>query len=209
MKSVWQEWIEGLRLIRSNRMLIAIFVSVGIASYGDAILVVLLIPFVNTLHGGVIILGWLLTIRGLGGLLGGLVAGKVGSLLRPILVFSLGLCTVGLIDLIMVNSTFLSLVMICLFLLGIVFVIFDVNALTLFQSSVADQFRGRVFGTWGTISSFLIILGQVSGSTLGGRVGIIPMLNVTGTLYIVSGLVAFLMISRTIAEKAVPKNIHA
>jgi len=205
-KSLWQGWLEGLHLVKSNPMVIALFVSAGIASLGDPILVVLLIPFVSILKGGVLVLGWLLILRGLGGLLGGFIVGKVGDLLPPTLIFPLGLCAVGLLGLIMYNFPILLLVMVCLFLIGIFFVIFEVSYITLLQTSVTDQFRGRIFGTWGTTLALLTILGQVGASTLGGRVGIIPMLNVSGILYVTSGLVAFLMISRIMAKKVVPNQ---
>jgi MFS family permease len=204
--SVWQDWLEGIRLIKTNRMVINLFVSVGIANLGDPILVVLLIPFVNILNGGPLVLGWLLTIRGLGGIFGGFIAGKFGNSSRLALTYSLGLCAVGLFELIMVNIRIIYLVMVCLFLIGISIVILNVSFLTLFQNSVADQFRGRIFGAWGTTVSILIILGQVGGSTLGDRVGIIPMLNVAGILYVISGLVAFWMMVRTISNKIVSKN---
>ncbi len=205
-KSVWQEWVEGLRLVKSNRMVIALFVSLGIAVLAGAILEVLLIPFVSILKGGVLVLGILLTIRGLGGLLGGFIAGKTGDLLSPTLIIPLGLCVVGLLDLAMCNIPILYSVIVCLFLIGIAIVIMDVSALTLLQTSVTDQFRGRIFGSWGTTFALLTILGQVGASTLGDRVGIIPMLNVSGILYVISGLVAFLMITRIVADKVVPEN---
>lgn len=205
-KSLWQGWVEGLLLAKSNRMVIALFVSLGIASFGDAIMVVLLIPFVSIIKGGVLVLGILLTVRGLGGLLGGFIAGKTGHLLSPTLVYSLGLCAVGILDLIMCNLPIIYIVIVCLFLIGIAFVIMDVNALTLLQKSVVDQFRGRIFGSWSTTGSLMIILGQVSASTLGDRVGIIPMMNVAGILYVISGLVAFFMISRIIATNFISTN---
>jgi MFS family permease len=166
----------------------------------------LLIPFVNILHGGALVLGLLLTVRGLGGLLGGFITVRVSNLLSPILIFPLGLCAVGLLDLIMFNIPILSIVLACLFLIGIPAMGTGVSSLTLLQTSVADQFRGRIFGIWGTTVSLVTIFGQVWGSTLGDRVGIIPMLNVAGILYVLSGLVAFLMMARIAPNKVVAKT---
>jgi MFS family permease len=205
-KSVWQEWLEGIRLAKSNRMIIALLVPAGIASLGDPILVVLLIPFVSILKGGVLALGWLFIVRGLGGLLGGFIAGKIGDLSRPTLIFPVALGAVGLFGLIMYNIPILHVALVCLFLIGVFFVIFDVSYVTLLQTSLADQFRGRIFGAVGTTLALVTILGQVGASALGDHVGIIPMLNVSGILYVMSGLVAFLMIVWLIPNKVVPKN---
>jgi hypothetical protein len=81
-----------------------------------------------------------------------------------------------------------------------------VGSLTLFQGNVIDPFRGRVWGAWITISSLVTILGQVGASILGDRVGIIPMLNIAGTLYVISGLVAFLMIARSVPDSVAHKK---
>jgi MFS family permease len=206
LRSVLHEWLAGLQLLKTNRMVIAVFVSAGIANLGEAILVVLLIPFVNILHGGAILLGWMLTIRGLGGLLGGFVIGKVGDSLRPTIIYSLSLCIIGILGLIMYNIPVFYVALVCLFLIGIPAMGAGVGSLTLFQGNVIDPFRGRVWGAWITISSLVTILGQVGASILGDRVGIIPMLNIAGTLYVISGLVAFLMIARSVPDSVAHKK---
>ncbi|HTX91740.1 MAG TPA: MFS transporter [Anaerolineales bacterium] len=200
-KSVWREWLEGLRLIRSNQMIVALFVSVGIACLGGPILEVLLVPYVSILKGGVLVLGWLLIVRGMGGLLGGFLTGKMSGKLNPILTLSLALGGTGLLGLIMYNVPSLYVALACLFLIGVVIVLGDVSYLTLFQTNIIDQFRGRVFGAMGTTFGLLNIIGQITASILGDHVGIIPILNMSGILYILSGLVAFLMITKAISNK--------
>ena len=50
----------------------------GIATFGDSMLTVLLVPFIsNVLGGDASLFGLVLTFRGLGGLLGGLAVGEI------------------------------------------------------------------------------------------------------------------------------------
>ena len=66
---VWREWREGLRLVRHDRLLVALFVVNGITSFGGSMIDPLYAPFVGEiLHGGPAALGWLSTTGAVGGL---------------------------------------------------------------------------------------------------------------------------------------------
>ena len=80
LAAFWGEWIGGLHLVRQKRPLSFAFITVGIALIGDSILGVLLVVFVQDIvGGGAQEFGWILTARGIGGVLGGLVIARIGS----------------------------------------------------------------------------------------------------------------------------------
>jgi len=66
----WREWIARLRLVSQRRPLSNAFLTFGVAFVGDSILGVLLVVFVQDVVGaGAQQFGWILTARGIGGVL--------------------------------------------------------------------------------------------------------------------------------------------
>jgi MFS family permease len=192
----WREWREGLHLIGKHRVLSTVFVSAGFAVLGEGIFAVLLIPFVAKLDGGAIALGWLLTVRGLGGLLGGLVIGLASRFVPPNRLFPICIGAVGFLSLIMYNASALIWPMVILFLIGLPAMGAQISSNTLFQRTVSDLFRGRVFGAFGATVAFLMMMGQALATALGDSIGIVVMLNVGACLYILAGCIAMWMMLR-------------
>jgi MFS family permease len=191
--ALWQEWLAGLRLVRKDRLTVAVFVAAAIAMLGEGILVVLLVPFVKLLRGGALELGWLLTVRGLGGLMGGLVVGWLGDRLAPITLFSLSLGAIGLLGLTMYNVSVLIVALAALFLIGVPAMGAHASSQTLLQSAVADGYLGRVFGALGMTIGLATLAGQGLASVLADRLSIVVMLNASGCLYVLAGMVALVM----------------
>src|SRR5579885_2766499 len=55
----WREWLDGLRLVRGERVLAVIFSFQAITSLGEGVFGILFIVFVNrVLHGGAAQIGW-------------------------------------------------------------------------------------------------------------------------------------------------------
>lgn len=205
-KSFWREWWEGLQLVTTDRSISALFVAGGVAVLGEGIFTVLLIPFVELVHGGSVVLGWLLTIRGLGGLFGGLIVGFVSRLVLPHRMFPLSLSLIGLLALLMYNASALVWILVILFLLGVPAMAAQISSQTLFQSQVSDQLRGRVFGAFGATVALLMLSGQCLASLLGGYLGIVVMLNIGGGLYILAGGIAFVLLSKLFQPVAVKRG---
>lgn len=206
-KSFWREWLEGLQLVTTDRSISALFVAGGIAVLGEGIFTVLLIPFVELIHGGSVVLGWLLTIRGLGGLFGGLIIGFVSRLVLPHRVFPLSLGLIGLLALLMYNASALAWILVLLFLLGVPAMAAQISSQTLFQSQVSDQLRGRVFGAFGATVAVLMLSGQGLASWLGDHLGIVAMLNIGGGLYILAGGIAFVLLHK-LSQPVAAKHIR-
>src|SRR5215218_7424050 len=85
LAGIWRDLVEGLRLVRGTRWLTGLFLAMGVMMLGQGITNVLLVPFVEqVLHGDAQIFGWIVTAQGVGGLIGGLLAGTIGRLFSPV-----------------------------------------------------------------------------------------------------------------------------
>jgi len=80
----WREWRDGLRVIWRDRVLATLFLVRAASAVAQGIFIVLIVPFVkDALLGGAVVLGWLVTAQGVGGLVGSLVGGRVGRAVAP------------------------------------------------------------------------------------------------------------------------------
>lgn len=197
--SVWREWVDGLRLIWRERVVATLMGITAITAVGEGIMGVLFIVFVNrVLHGGALEIGWLMSAQAVGGLLGGLVIGWVGRRVPPIPL--MGVCGLlfGGIDLLIFNVPVLfpslPLVIALFVLVGLPGVGFSTSLMALFQSRVADAYRGRIFGAYGTTFSLLGLVGMVFAGTMGDVLGPVPVLNVQGGGYVVVGVLSLLLL---------------
>ncbi len=192
--NILEELRAGLALVRKDALLVRIFIVSGLLMLAQGILNALLVPFVKqVLHGDGRELGWIMSVQGIGGLIGGLVIGRLVSLLSPQRLISLGAFAVGLLLLIMVNVPLLPLVLALVALAGIPSVAYAVSEQTLLQRSVADEFRGRVFGTFGMVLSLMMLLGMGGGGLLTAWFRTPPILNLACGLFLLGGLIALKM----------------
>ncbi len=167
---------EGARLARGD--------------VGEGIYNVMYVVFVRAvLHGGALAFGWLSSAQAAGGLLGGFVIGHAGRRLTPRSLIAL-LAAVGLSTLVLIRfPTVLVALGVALFA-GIPAVGYTVGFTTRLQDATDDRYRGRIFGAYGTTWALLTLVGQVTGSGLGDRLGISALLAVEGVLNIAAGVLA-------------------
>jgi len=191
---IWRDWLDGLKLVKRSRPITTIFVAAGIAMLGEGIIQALLVLFVNLLKGGAVEFGWLLTLRGLGGLLGGLIFGNIGAAVKPHRIFPWTLVGIGALLLIMFNYPVLLLALISLCLTGILAVGASATSTTMLQNGVSNGYLGRIFGVFGMIAALMTLVGQGSASALADRWGVVVLLNIGGGLYVLSGLIPLVML---------------
>ncbi len=197
---VWREWLAGLRLVRYERPIMVVFVILAITSLGEGIMGVLFVVFVNqVLGGGALEIGWLMSAQAIGGLLGGLLVGGASRLLTPARLIGLSGILFGMLDLAIFNYpayiSGLALGLILFAVVGIPGVGFMTGVNALLQTSVADQYRGRIFGALGTTQGLLMMIGTVSAGVLGDRLGVVTVLNMQGCGYILAGLIALTLLT--------------
>ncbi len=192
LKNIWREWLDGLRLMRKDRLIRSLFIVVAIAMIGEGTGRTVFVPFFSMVtRGNAFSFGWIITAQGLGGIIGALLIRRMSKHLSPIQLVALGGVLSGLFS--MVETTFRTLPVILVLspLIGIGVVWFFVSTYTLLQKSVMDAFRGRVFGAYSTNNTLLLLLGLSVSSVFASQTGVISMMYAMGAFYFLAGAVAF------------------
>jgi MFS family permease len=193
--AIWREWIGGLRLVSRHRPLSLTFLAFGVAMLGDSILGVLLIAFVqNTVGAGAQEFGWILTARGLGGVLGGIVVARVGPRIQPRNLMAYGMAGSGVLLLIVFQFPILPVVLAAVVLLGLPVMAWLIAGQTWLQVHAEDQYRGRVFGAFETYLAVMGLLGIGFATLVGESIGVLFSLYISALLYISGGLLAFFLL---------------
>ncbi len=204
--AVWRDFREGLSLLRQNRVVSTLLLTIGIFMVGQGIINVLIVPFVkDVLHGGAVQMGWVVSAQGICGLVGGLALGQFGKAASSVRLIAVGFIATGLLIVATVNAGWLPLVLLFVALVGVAAIGVNVSADTLLQTAVADRFRGRIFAAYGTIQSALVLGGMGLASALGGSLGTVPMLDAAGALGVLSGIVAAVLLPAATSEPVIDR----
>jgi predicted MFS family arabinose efflux permease len=196
-RRVWQEYREGVRLMWGNPVVVALLLAMGFASIGQGLTNVQIIPWVkDVLHGDALVLGWIASAQGVGGLIGGVALGSTGRALAPTTVLAAGLFATGLLIVVAVSLAVLPAILAIIGVIGVAVVVFAVRLQTLLQTSVEDAFRGRVLGAYGTTQSALLLVGMALSGALGGLVGPVATLCLAGVMYAAGGVAAAVVLPR-------------
>lgn len=207
----WNEWIDGLRVIRAERTLSVLLAMFGIMMLGEGTMSVLFPVFVyHVLHGGALQIGQLISAQAVGGLLGGLLLGWLGP--RMMSRWSIGLSSfaVGFGDLLIFNSpAFFPFywVSVGLFIAVGVVTIFRTGRDALLQMKSPDAYRGRIFGALGMVTGILYLIGTVLAGFFTDRLGVVTVLNLQAVGYMFAGLLALAFLPRT--QKLAPVQKEA
>jgi len=193
----WREWRDGLRVVRHDRILTALFLVEAASALAQGIFTVLIVLFVkDVLLGGAVVLGWLVTAQGVGGLGGGLIGGWVGRSVAPGRIIGAALLAVGAISLVTFNVPVLPLILAGFILGGTAIVVMGINQQSLLQSRVDDRYRGRVLGAVGTTGALLTLLGTGAASVFGDRLGAVVGLDLACGFWLIAGVLAVVMLPR-------------
>lgn len=192
---VWHEWMDGLRLVRRKRLVAAIFTVIGVAMIGEGLIEVLFTGYAeHVLHGTAVIFGWLMSAQAVGGIIGSLLVVRLSKWLSPALLIPLcGLIFGGLLAVIALVPI-LAVVLPLVTIIGATAIGFFVSQITLLQTSVANEYQGRVFGAFGALQAIAMLIGMVLASGLGDRIGIVPMVLVDAACNLLAALLAFTLI---------------
>lgn len=207
------EWRDGMRLMRADATIAAIFATMGTAMIAEGFFTALLVPFVKeVLHGGPQDFGWLASAQAIGGLIGSVFLGRIGTAVRPGILIPVSGLLFGAGDIALINLPGhgplppLAVALGLIGVAGVPIVGFFVTQQTLLQAIVADEYRGRVFGAFSTTVALMTLLGQGVGSVLGDRIGVAPTMTLAGCFDILAAGVAFVLLRRAslIAADAQP-----
>jgi len=189
--NVWKEIMAGLQYIKKSKALTGLFLVLAIALFGDAIISVLMVVFVQQEMGlGAIEYGWLFTARGIGGLLGGLLIGNLGQKFSLSQMISLGLIGSGAAVFVILAQPSLLLMIVTLVLMGPALMAWLISLQTIAQKEAEDAFRGRVLGMLGMTMGFVMFFGSAIAGSLADQIGTIIMIAIAGGFYVLAGVVS-------------------
>ena len=162
---------------------------------GDNILGVLLVVFVQDVVGaGAQEFGWVLTARGIGGVLGGLIIARAGPRFTPKNLMAFGMAGAGVVLITMLLFPVLPVVISGAILVGLPVMAMLIAGQTWLQVNAEDQFRGRVFGAFETYAALMGLLGIGFATFSGESLGVLVDLYVSSLLYISGGLLAYFLL---------------
>ncbi len=195
----WSELAEGMRIVLRSPVPRLLAVLLSLTAVGEGVFSVLITPFtLDVLGVGAVELGWLRSIQGAGGLFGGLLIAGLASRLSPAAMLGVGGVVFGLVDLAIFNYPRLSPgfapALILMALVGVPAAAFGAGIATLMQSNVPDRSLGRVYGVIATLGGLCSLLGIAVAGTFADIVGIVPILNIQGYVYVLAGSVFWLVL---------------
>ncbi len=206
--AVWREWRAGLALVRRVRPVAILFIFIAITAVGEGAMSTLFVPFVTKVLGGSgFAYGSVLAAQAIGGLLGNAVIGRVGQGVPPGRLLGLGAVGLGAIDLLIFNAyrvvPGVAPPLILMAIVGVPAAGIGVGYMTLLQTSVADEYRGRVFGAFGATSALSLLIGSGLAGVLGDLLGIVTILNIQGIVYLLAGAMVLVTLSAVGGERPV------
>ena len=192
---VWQEWQAGMRLVKKEQTVSAIFIIIGIAMVGEGIIEVLLAPYVERiLHGTPQVLGWLMSAQAVGGILSALLIPRLSKIIRPGRL--MGICGLTFSTVIVVIATIplIPVILPLIVIAGAGAIGFFIPMITLLQTTVDNAYQGRIFGALNAIQAIAMLIGMGTASGLGDRIGIVPLMLIDAGFNIVAALLTFALI---------------
>jgi predicted MFS family arabinose efflux permease len=208
-RQMWEEWLVGLRYIKHRRALTGLFIIMGIALFGDAILSAILVVFVQQDLGyGAIEFGWLMTARGAGGLLGGLLVGQFGRKFSPIQLISGGLLVSGASIFVLLIQSSLPIMMGALVLAGPALMAWIISLQTIGQKETEDAYRGRVFGAIGTSTMLIMFFGSAISGFMADQLGTFILVAAAASIYMVAGVVSPYVFGRSVQVAPAQAKAH-
>ncbi|HUP83668.1 MAG TPA: MFS transporter [Candidatus Limnocylindria bacterium] len=188
------EWQDGLRRVWSDLGLRAMLLFALVTGLGEGVVGALFVPWVSDILGGDdAAFAALLSAQALGGLIGAFVLARLFHRASAVRLAAFGAALFGLIDLAIFGyPIFVRVVwpaIVGMVLVGIPGTAMQVGLTTLQQTLTSDSHRGRAIGLYGTIAALGMLVGTVSAGFLGETIGILQMLVVQGSGYILGGLI--------------------
>jgi MFS family permease len=184
------EWREGLRLIRRERAIAVLFGVLGLMTFGGTMIDPLYVAWVRDVLGrGPEVYALLLTAHSVAGIVGSLAVGAWGAPLAPRLLVGWASVVAGAALLVKFELAQLELAFTLSLVGGATSVVSSVGIETLLQSTVPENFRGRVFAALGASGSFFSLAGAVAAGVAARGVGVTPVLDVSAVLVAASGAV--------------------
>lgn len=192
----WREWKEGIEIVRQDRVVAVLFITVVMLNFGGVMIDPLGAAYiVDVVRAGAEVFGLLVTVQAVGGIIGGLLAGKVGERISTARLYGWAEIALAVVMVIRYNIPEIPVLFVMTFILGLPAALGIAALETLFQRNVPNTHLGRISGALNStvgITSLFGVLG-ISG-VLGEVLGIVPVLNIAAGITMLTGLVALLFL---------------
>jgi MFS family permease len=194
----WKEWLEGINIVRLNRVVTILFITIVLLNFGGVMIDPMAAPYiVDVVKAGPQVFGWLVTIQAVGGILGGLLAGKVGQRMDTARLYGWSELVLGVIIFIRYNIPYLPVLFVMTFLIGLPAALGSAALDTLFQQKVPNSHLGRIIGALNTTVGLTSLFGVLGISGLLGEVlGIIPVLNIAAAITFFTGVLILVLLPK-------------
>ena len=192
----WREWAEGIAIVRKDRIVGVLFLTVVMLNFGGVMIDPLGAAYIiDIVKANAEIFGLLIAVQAIGGIAGGLLAGKVGNRMSAARLYAWSEMILGVLIALRYNIPALPILFVMTVLVGLPAALGVAALETLFQRNVPNTHLGRIYGALNTtvgITSLSGVLG-ISG-VLGEILGIIPVLNIAAAITFLTGLIALLFL---------------
>jgi MFS family permease len=175
-----------------------------ITAIGEGLTLTLFVPWVrDALHSDSAGYGAVLSTQAIGGLVGALVIGRLGSRINPLRMLIIGALIFGAIDLVLftypVVYPHIGPALVMLVIVGVPGAAMGAAIATLQQVRAEDRQRGRVVGAIGAVAAVGSLVGAVLAGFAGEVLPVVLLLVVQGSGYVIGGLVVAVMTRSVIA----------
>lgn len=192
----WKEWGEGIDIVRKDRIVLVLFITVVMLNFGGVMIDPLGAAYiVDVVKAGAEIFGMLVAVQAVGGIIGGLLAAKVGERVPVARLYGWAEIVLAVVMAIRYNIPEIPVLFVMTLLVGLPAALGVAALETLFQRNVPNTHLGRISGTLNStvgITSLFGVLG-ISG-VLGEVLGIVPVLNIAAGITLLTGLTALLFL---------------
>lgn len=195
LNRIAHEWLDGVGLIWREKTLRVLFLATSLIGVGESVMSVLYVPFINdVLHGTSADVGGLMSAQAVGGIIGGVIITSVAARMKAFRLLGISAMIFGLLDLALFNyTTFLPsgnilIGYVLILLVGPFSVAIGASYNSLIQASTTDAYRGRVFASLGLTGSLSALLGIAIAVVSSEYVGIVPVINVQGYVYVLMSI---------------------
>ena len=192
----WKEWAEGIEIVRTDRVVTVLFITVVMLNFGGVMIDPLGAAYIlDVVKAGAEIFGLLIAVQAVGGIIGGLIAGKVGTRMATARMYGWAEIVLGLILIVRYNIPELPILFTMSLLVGLPAALGVAALETLFQRNVPNTHLGRISGALNSTVGITSLFGVIGISGMLGEVlGIVPVLNIAAGITILTGLTALLFL---------------
>jgi MFS family permease len=186
---MFRDVLEGLRLVLASREVSFVMASVVVLTFVGGSVYVLAVPIVQQeLHRGAFSVGTLGAILAVGMVIGSFIFGSMGHRVRKSTVITAGFAFIGLVTVLFSSLRSFALTSAAIAVSGIVLAPIMICQDTLLHEVVAEEVRGRVFGTREWTLNLLFMLSAAVMGFIAGLTSARATLRGAGVVILVLGL---------------------